>query len=119
MLAVVICQYESELICDFAETYHIFEYRALRPSMAAVLLLGLREDSRVKMVYSESRMNVKTMLLASIADRLAILIWHNTEDGRNGKNPPKLILNTEQKEEFETFENPEDFHRNWDRITKG
>lgn len=30
-------------------------------------------------------------LMATIADRLAVLIWQPTENGRKGRNPPKPI----------------------------
>jgi len=39
---------EDALICDLAETYHIFNYRELPPSLAATLSVGLKDDSRIK-----------------------------------------------------------------------
>lgn len=41
---------EDALICDFAETYHIYDYRQLKPSYAATLAAGLREDSRIRTI---------------------------------------------------------------------
>ena len=35
-------------ICDLAETYRIFDYRALPVGLLATLSFGLREDSRIK-----------------------------------------------------------------------
>ena len=84
---------EDSLVCDFAETYHILDYKALSPSLAGVLACGLRNDSRIKMLMAGQTVNTDTMLSASILDRLSILVWHNTEDGQNGINPPKSVLN--------------------------
>ena len=36
---------EDALICDFAETYHIYDYRSLDVEYAATLAYGLRDDS--------------------------------------------------------------------------
>lgn len=83
---------EDSLVCDFAETYHILDYRALSPNLAGVLACGLRGDSRIKMKMVGQTVKTDTMLRASILDRLSILVWHNTEDGQNGINPPKSVL---------------------------
>lgn len=93
---------EDSLICDLAETYHILDYRALPPRLVGVLCCGLREDSRIKMKLSNMNANVDTLLHALIADRLQVLIWQNSEDGRKGRNFPKMIyekLLNPQKEE--------------------
>jgi len=47
---------ENALICDFAETYHIYDYRQLPPTRVAVFACGLRDDSRIKMknIWSNS-----------------------------------------------------------------
>ena len=84
---------EDSLVCDLAETYNILDYRALSPSLVGVLACGLRDDSRIKMKMSGQTVKTETMLSASILDRLSILVWHNTEDGQNGINPPHSILN--------------------------
>lgn len=65
---------EDALICDFAETYHIFDYKALSPCLAATLAVGLREDSRVKMQVLKRKAQVNTILLAGIVDRLSVLL---------------------------------------------
>ena len=83
---------ENALICDLAETYHIYNYRQLPPSMVAIFAIGLRDDSRIKMKLSNSKVPPNIMLLAGIIDKLNILIWQNTEDGRKGRNKPKSIL---------------------------
>lgn len=62
------------------------------------------------------------MLLAIIADRLGILVWHNTKDGKKGRNQPKSLFKdlTEEKkpkEELETFQTAEDFEE-WYKNTR-
>ena len=107
---------ERALICDFAETYHVFDWRTLPPSTAATLAMGLRPDSRIMQKLSGAPAAADTMLLAMIADSLRILVWQKTKDGRRGKNPPESILEKMQgKKSAETgagFESPDDF-RMW------
>lgn len=83
---------ESEIICDFAEVYHIYDYQALPVMYAATLVLGLGEDSRVKMKVSGKKQPTNTLLLAAIADRLSTLVWFETKDGRANRNRPKSFL---------------------------
>ena len=83
---------EDSLICDFAEYYRIYDYRALTPKYAGVLACGLRDNSRIKMKMSEQAVDMDTILLATIADRIQILIWQNTEDGQKGRNVPESIV---------------------------
>lgn len=96
---------EDALICDLAETYHIYDYKRLPLISVAVFSFGLRENSRIKMKLSGSKISLEQSLLASIADRLGILIWQKTKDGSKGNNVPKSILatlNGEVKEEEES-----------------
>lgn len=88
----MICEAEPELICDFAETYHIYDYRALPLHYAATLALGLGSDSRVGRKLSSEKVDTNTLLLATIADRLATLIWFQSEDGRRHRNRPKSLV---------------------------
>lgn len=85
---------EDSLICDLAETYHIYDYRALSPSLAGVLACGLRDNSRIKMLMSGQKIDMDRMLRAGILDRLSTLVWHNTEDGQTGVNPPDSVLSS-------------------------
>lgn len=83
---------EDALICDLAETYHIYDYRSLPVRQAAVLAWGLSEDSRIKRQLSGAKAKQETLLLAAIMDRLSLLVWLHTEDAREGKNRPPLLL---------------------------
>lgn len=59
---------ESELICDFAETYQIYDYKSLPASRAAILAGGLREDSRIKMLMAGVRIRLTDQLIATLID---------------------------------------------------
>lgn len=83
---------KDELICDFAETYHILDMRGLKPTLMATLAAGLREDSRIMMKLSGAKTDTKTLLLASISDRIGLRLWQNTKDGQKGINQPGSIV---------------------------
>lgn len=83
---------EAALICDMAETYRIYDYRALPARRAALYACGLRADSRIMMRIAGARAPVNTLLLGAIADALKILVWQNTRDGSKGRNRPESIL---------------------------
>lgn len=113
---------KDDLVCDLAETYGIHNMRALPVSLLATLASGLRENSRIKMRLSGSRIPRSEMLLAATVDRLSQLIWMLSEDGRNGTNPPKFILdalmgNPEINREIEAYDSAEEFEEEWARRT--
>jgi len=83
---------EDALICDLAETYHIFNYRELPIDLVATLSVGLNEDSRIKKKLRNVQALPAYIVDAFIMDALNILIWHNTVDGTKGDNKPVSIL---------------------------
>lgn len=89
---------KGEMICDLAETYHIYDFQGLSPSMVATLILGLRDNSRVKMKLSNTKLTVEQMLLAIVADNLQYIAWTKTKDARKGRYKNKSILKTLQGE---------------------
>lgn len=111
------------LICDLAETYGIFDYRALPVPLLATLAAGLREDSRIKMRMSGARVPVRDLLLATVADKLSLLVWFLSKDGQNGANRPgsfaMILLGEQQSQggEAETFDTAEEFEREWKKRT--
>lgn len=106
---------EDSLICDLAETYGIFDYRQLPANQVAVFAFGLKDDSRIKLAISNSKVSFDTLLLASVVDRLSALVWFKTTDGQKGINKPKMIAQeltgkTKAKESNEMiFDSGEDF----------
>lgn len=85
---------EDALICDFAETYHIYDYKALPVGLAATLAAGLGIDSRIKSKMAGLKAPMSVVLLASAVDNLAFLRWSKTKDAEQGRNAPKQIANT-------------------------
>lgn len=104
---------EEALICDFAEVYHVFDWRALPLKTAATLAMGLGANSRIMKRISGMSYDMETLLLATIADALHILVWQNTRSGSKGKNFPTLIAEklTETPKESEGFDSVEDFKK--------
>jgi len=103
---------KDELTCDMAETYGVFDMRALPVSLLATLACGLSADSRIKRKLAGVKLSSDLMLLAAIADRLSTLVWMQTEDGVKNRNRPKSILSAvldEKENEVETFDGPEAF----------
>lgn len=88
----MIAKDEPALYCDFAETYHILDFRALPARQAAMLACGLRPSSRIMQALSGAPGDLDTVLLAVIADAVRALVWQNTEDGMKGRNQPRSIL---------------------------
>lgn len=108
---------EDALVCDFAETYHIYDYKALPVSYAAALACGLGPDSRIKMAISGAKVPTDVALQAAIIDRLSLLLWMQTEDGAKGRNRPKSLLDelTSEKPEnpVSAFASGDEFMRMW------
>ena len=80
------------LICDFAETYHIFDIDALPPLTAAILADGLRNNSRIKVKMSGAARDENTLILAAIFDAVRVLVWSRTKDAEHGRNRPKSLV---------------------------
>ena len=83
---------EDALICDLAETYHIYDYRSLPLRLVATLSAGLRDSSRIKLKAAGSPVNQDTILLAMIADRVEMFRYGFSEDASKGRNMPPSIL---------------------------
>lgn len=115
---------EEALICDLAETYHIYDYRQLPPARVAVFAIGLKENSRIKLKLSDQKVSIDTLLLAGIMDRLSVLVWGQTVDGQKGRNKPKMITDSlTKKEKAESdvivFNSGKDFEKTRQRLIGG
>jgi hypothetical protein len=105
---------EDALICDLAETYHIYDYRQLPLNTIAVFSVGLRNNSRIKMKMNNQPVELDLLLLAGISDKLSTAMWWQTKDGQKGVNRPDslvdVITNTQTKEKnVIAFSSGEDF----------
>lgn len=105
--------HKDELECDMAETYHIYDLRALPVRKLATLALGLSKDSRVMMAMAGAKLTTEETLLCLVVDRLTTLAWMQSKDGAAGRNRPKSILEELTKEktenDFKTFASLDDF----------
>lgn len=82
------------LLCDLAETYGIFDMGSLPVKTVAALAFGLREDSRIKMKMTGTKVTVDTYLLAVIADSVNFIRWSKTQAALDHPNkPPARFLN--------------------------
>lgn len=121
-LASMIALDEDALICDFAETYHIYDYRSLPATLAGIYAAGLRPDARINIKISGTNTPTDTLLLASIADSMHIRIWQQTKDAVNGRNKPESILakilDAKTPSECEGFEDAESFEEWYQSMMK-
>ena len=110
---------ESDLICDLAEFYHIYDYRSHSPQLIATLLTGLRDESRIMQKICGVKASQINLLLAHIADKLSILI-----NGMSSKpiDFPSMVeaINGEDKQKaLMSFDSDEDFRAYWERVNNG
>lgn len=105
---------ETALICDFAETYNIYDYKALPVKYAAALASGLGQNSRIKIRARNEKAPTDTILSAIIADRLGLLLY--AMGGGKGQKPPlisELFIEPNETEKPETFESGAEFLKAW------
>lgn len=104
-LAGMIALDEGALICDMAETYHIYDMRALPAETLATLACGLREDSRIKMKRAGLKYVPLEVLLVRVHDLL--LRWFLAHAKKSPKEKDLLatdivekqtIINTKKRE---------------------
>lgn len=110
------------LICDMAQTYGVYDLGTLPVSTVATLAVGLREDSRIMMRLADARISRTDMLLAGVVDRLSLLLWSQTENGRKGTDRPRSVLDIligggKRSGDVEAFETAEEFRKAWEEIT--
>lgn len=112
----MLCTDRDALVCDLAEVYGIYDYTSLPLRTVGTLAAGLGYNSRIKRKISGQEYSLETMLTASILDKLALLVYAQTEDARNGVNAPKSVLaalmGTEDAEnEIVSYSTAEEYER--------
>lgn len=105
---------KEALMCDLAETYHIYDYKQLPLQTIAVFSVGLKSNSRIKMKMNNQAVDLDTLLLAGISDRLNFWLWSQSKDGEKNINRPdslvEILTNKEPREKnVITFSSGEDF----------
>ena len=110
---------EDALICDFAETYGVINFRSLPPMTAATLAQGLPESARIIKKVSKGAHPRHIILLTLIADELRHIVWMLSDNGRKGINHPKSLLEEllhgekEKKNENAGFASGKEFDAAW------
>jgi hypothetical protein len=110
---------EDALICDFAETYHIYDMKQFPVEYVATLAIGLKADSRIQMKAAGLKVDLKTLLLAHVVDNTAINVYMKTKDAKTGRNRPKSIveaLNEDPTQKARQFDSGADFLEEWRRL---
>ncbi|MDO5016536.1 MAG: DUF5361 domain-containing protein [Eubacteriales bacterium] len=106
-----------------AETYGIYDYHKVPPLYLSTLVAGLGEGSRVSLALSGSKVSLDTLLLATIADDLNLLMWSLTRDGGKGRNQPRSIVelltgHEETKDEPLVFATGKDFEEERQKLLR-
>ena len=112
---------EDALICDFAETYHIYDMRKMSVPYIATLATGLKNNSRIMMSVNGLKVELNTLLLAHIADNTAINTWFKTKDAQYGNNRPPSMIKTLTRKDSEIareFVDGDDFIEEWRRLNE-
>lgn len=101
------------LLCDLAETYHIYSLDALPLPTVAILAAGLRDNSRIKLKMAGALYTMTDTLLGGILDRLSLLVYANTKDAAKGRNYPAMVTDAmyvkKPAEEIQGFASGKDF----------
>lgn len=109
---------KESLICDFAETYHIFDLESVSAEYAAILAVGLRDNSRIKMKLAGTKADMNMLLLARIADNTALNIYAKTRDARTGRNRPKSLVDAlvNGDKQLMQYASGASFMEEWERL---
>lgn len=118
----MIIEDEDALICDFAETYRIYDYRSLPVELAATFAVGLGDDSRIKKKLRGETISTDLAIRALQLDALHLLVWMQSKDGKAGRNRPKSVFQilTEPKKTSEVvgFNSSEELMAEIERIKR-
>lgn len=125
-LAALVAGGEEALICDFAQYYHIYNWRGLPLRTAAALAAGLPSESRCRMRELGLEWPINTMLLAMLCDFVQLSLWARTKAAGDGQQPPSGVLaallgkDTQEKEPpCAGFESAEAFRVAWNSTGNG
>lgn len=111
---------KDEIICDLAEYYHILNMDEIPTETLATLVIGLRDDSRTMLKLTDRKVSIDRLINAIACDNLSLILWSKTKDGQHNRNRPKrlidVLLDTEAKDKFMSFEDADDFQKAWEKI---
>lgn len=113
-LAGMMATNKTALICDLAETYGVLNYKEIPVETLAALSVGLRENSRIRMIMADNKVEQDVLLLAAAVDRLTFLAWSKTKDAEKGLNRPRSIVDiitgkSQKENDIMAFNTAEEF----------
>ena len=117
-LAGMIRDDEDSLICDFAETYHIYDYRSLPLRLVATLAAGLRDTSRIAMNTTEAKASTTNTILAIIADHLAAIRIGLFGEKELPSVVEALYQLDKEKDDVMAFKTGDEFMETWRAINE-
>ena len=100
---------KDAVLCDLAETYHLYNYKGLPGRYLAALCVGLRDNSRIKMKMSGSKIPLDITLQILTLDSLNMLRWQLA--GGKGKKPISIYnqVTAEYNKQLKGFTSGKDF----------
>lgn len=102
------------MICDLAETYHIYDYKGVPGRLLGTLVAGLGVNSRVYQKLAGQIVPTSILVEALIVDELRKIVY--LLDGNKKSKIPesmaeKLMIPDESAREELMFDTPEDFEK--------
>lgn len=111
LLSLMLRTDEDSLLCDLAETYHVYDLDALPVLTLATLACGLKPDARIMQKLSGINYPPLALVAMHIADGLTLFRYGFSD----GKERPYLFLENLEKVEKENkgFKTAEEFEKAW------
>ena len=88
------------LICDFAEVYHVLDWRALPMRLAGTLASGLGNDSRVRTAQNGTGVPMTTLFLSLMTDALATIAWLIGGPGERPTPLTPLLMGSDNENDY-------------------
>lgn len=107
------------LICDLAETYHVFDMWALPVPLLATLASGLRDQSRIKMQIAGLTYLPMEFVLPQIYDAMVALFADKKARKRDKRLTDAMTKPQRKEEQLEGFDTAEEFDAWRDSIIRG
>lgn len=107
---------KDALECDFAETYHVYDFEKIGLRRSSIYAYGLPDTSRIKRLMADQKVPLDTYLTSLAVDALQLLVWSKTKDAQHGTNRPKpvarlLTSNKVDKQETKTYKSGQEFEQ--------
>lgn len=111
----MLAHHKSELVCDLAEYYHIYDYRGVPAQMLGTLAVGLRDESRIGMIRRSEKADPETMMLARLYDLLVAVF---SKKGADIKSIAEQLTVVDKQSDYQCFKSGDDFMRRWSDINR-